>query len=108
MITYVVNEGRLFGLTPSDWSVLLGTFTRTLFAVLVLAGAARDYLALSKMKCERNFVLSTRQVPRSSHTPSLRGLRGPIFHHGISPHFSETCDGPLLDFADTTTPGPRE
>ena len=25
MITYAVGEGRLFGLTPSDWSVLLGS-----------------------------------------------------------------------------------
>ena len=25
MVTYVVSEGRLFALTPSDWSVLLGS-----------------------------------------------------------------------------------
>jgi hypothetical protein len=27
MISYVMSEGRLFGLTASDWSVLLGSFT---------------------------------------------------------------------------------
>jgi hypothetical protein len=27
MGVYVMSEGRLFGLTPSDWSVLLGSFT---------------------------------------------------------------------------------
>jgi hypothetical protein len=26
MISCVMSEGRLFGLTPSDWSVLLGSF----------------------------------------------------------------------------------
>jgi hypothetical protein len=27
MVSYVMSEGRLFGLTASDWSVLLGSFT---------------------------------------------------------------------------------
>ena len=24
MITFVISEGRLFGLTPSEWSLMLG------------------------------------------------------------------------------------
>ena len=26
MMSYVLNEGRLFGLGPVDWSLLLGSF----------------------------------------------------------------------------------
>jgi len=34
MISWVLSEGRLFGLTPADWSMLLGS--STLCGVLTL------------------------------------------------------------------------
>ena len=36
MISCVMGEGGLFGLTPFDWSVLLGSFTLCGFLTLLL------------------------------------------------------------------------